>query len=117
MFGVKFSSSTSSLNWPPEFAASTVSPPNSCEPIERQSKVATLPVVQSTNLGYCNHSSQLRSLDRPRLRRVLLQGKMRPRLVIVGEIRRQGSTQGEFSEDDHMVQALAPNGTDQAFHV
>ncbi len=47
-------------------------------------------VVQSTNLGYCNHSSQLRSLDRPRLRRVLRQGKMRPRLVIVGEIRRQG---------------------------
>src|SRR5229473_356654 len=45
MFGVKFSSSTSSLNWPPEFAASTVSPPNSCEPIERQSKVATLPYI------------------------------------------------------------------------
>jgi integrase/recombinase XerD len=43
MFGVKFSSSTNSSNWPPEVAASTVSPPNSCEPIERQSKVATLP--------------------------------------------------------------------------
>src|SRR5712691_152005 len=43
MFGVKFSSSTSSSNWPPELAASTVSPPNSSEPIDRQSKVATLP--------------------------------------------------------------------------
>src|ERR1019366_6181062 len=42
MSGVKFSSSTGSSNWPPELAASTVSPPNSCEPIERQSKVATL---------------------------------------------------------------------------
>jgi hypothetical protein len=55
-------------------------------------------VVQSTNLGYCNHSSQLRSLDRPRLRRVLVQRKMWPRLVIVGEITRQGSTQGGFSD-------------------
>ena len=43
MFGVKFSSSTSSSNWPPELAASTVSPLNSCAPIERQSKVATQP--------------------------------------------------------------------------
>ena len=49
MFGVKFSSSTSSSNWPPELAASTVSPPNSCEPIERQSKVATLPTVHTVN--------------------------------------------------------------------
>jgi transposase-like protein len=32
--GVEFSSSTSSSNWPAELAASTVSPPNSCEPIE-----------------------------------------------------------------------------------
>jgi hypothetical protein len=46
MFGVKFSSSTSSSNWPPEPAASTVSPSNSCEPIERQSKVATLRDIQ-----------------------------------------------------------------------
>src|SRR5713226_3193648 len=43
MFDVKFSSSTSSSNWPPELAASTESPPNSCELIERQSKAATLP--------------------------------------------------------------------------
>src|ERR1700720_3145298 len=64
-------------------------------------------VVQSTNLGYCNHSSQLRWLNRPRFRRILLQGKMRPRLMIVGEIGRQGSAQGSFSEDDHMVQTLA----------
>jgi len=33
--GVEFSSSTSSSNQPPEIATSTVSPPNSCEPIER----------------------------------------------------------------------------------
>src|SRR5713226_6286966 len=43
MFDVKFSSSTSSSNWPPELAASTESPPNSCELIERKSKAATLP--------------------------------------------------------------------------
>src|SRR5260370_33224706 len=69
-------------------------------------------VVKSTNLGYCEHSSQFRWLDRPRVRRVLVQRKMRPRLVIVGEITRQGSTQRGFSEDEHMVQTLAPNRAD-----
>src|SRR5260370_19358421 len=43
MFDVKFSSSTSQSNWPPELAASTEPPPNSCELIERQSKAATRP--------------------------------------------------------------------------
>jgi hypothetical protein len=74
-------------------------------------------VVQFTNLGYCYYSSQFRRLDRPRFRRVLLRRKMRPRLVMVGEITRQGSLQGGFPEDDHMIQALAPNGTYHALHV
>jgi hypothetical protein len=39
MFGVKFSSSTSSSNWPPELAASTVSPPNSCYPSNANRKL------------------------------------------------------------------------------
>ena len=39
MFGVKFSSSTSSSNWPPELAASTVSPPNSCSPSNANRKL------------------------------------------------------------------------------
>ena len=43
MFGVKFSSSTNSSNWPPNPAAFTVSPPNFGDPIERQSKLATQP--------------------------------------------------------------------------
>ena len=43
-------------------------------------------VVQSPNLGYGYHWSQLRPLDGPSLRRVLLQGKMRARWVIVGEV-------------------------------
>jgi hypothetical protein len=39
MFGVKFSSSTGSSNWPPELAASTVSPPNSCDPSNANPKL------------------------------------------------------------------------------
>src|SRR6266853_3165773 len=42
---------------------------------------------------------------------------MRPRLVIVGEITRQGSTQGGFPEDDYMVQTLASNRADHALYV
>lgn len=74
-------------------------------------------VVPPTNFAHCDHSSQLRSLDRPRLWRVLLQRKMGSGLVIVGEVRRKRSTQRGFPEDDHMVQTLAPNGTDHALHV
>jgi hypothetical protein len=70
--------------------------------------VSFVAVVQPTNFEHCYHSSQFGSLDRPRLRRVLVQRKMRPGLVIVGEVRRQSSTQGGFPEDEHMVQALAP---------
>src|SRR5258706_16290389 len=58
-----------------------------------------------------------RWLDRPMVRRVLTQQKMRPRLVIVGEITRQGSTQRGFPEDDHMVQTLASNRADHALYV
>src|SRR5713101_1752683 len=83
----------------------------------RSGSASFVAVVQSANLGHCYHSSQLRWLDRPRFRRILLQRKMRPRLVIVVEITRQGSPQRGFAEDDYMVQTLAPNGTYHALHV
>src|SRR5258706_9045987 len=72
MFDVKFSSSTSSSNWPTEPAASTVSPPNSCDPIERRSKVATLPAgpshrefLSSRDVGLIELEAH--ATDRPRL--------------------------------------------------
>src|SRR6266849_9034076 len=83
----------------------------------RSGGAAFVAVAKPPNLGYCEHSSQFRWLDRPRVRRVLVQRKMRPRLVVVGEITRQGSTQGGFPEDDHMVQTLAPNGAYHALYV
>jgi transposase-like protein len=43
MFAVKFSSSTNSSNWPTEPAASTVSPPNSCDPSNANRKLQHYP--------------------------------------------------------------------------
>jgi hypothetical protein len=42
---------------------------------------------------------------------------MRSGLVIAGEGRRQGSTQGGFSEHDQMIQVLAPDGADHTLHL
>src|SRR5258708_38939567 len=65
MFGVKFSSSTSSSNWPPEPAASTVSPPNSCDPSNANRKLQHYPFKTFQKLsGVCPafqiHSSRQR---------------------------------------------------------
>jgi hypothetical protein len=39
-------------------------------------------------------------------RRVLVQGMMSPRLIIVGSIRAYDSTQMRFTEYDHVIQAV-----------
>ena len=42
---------------------------------------------------------------------------MRSRSVIVVEIRIEDSTERGFVEHDHMIEALAPNGTNHPLHV
>src|SRR5579864_2800976 len=74
-------------------------------------------VMESTDLRYRYHPPQFRRLSQPRFRRVLCQRQMRPRSMVVSKIQRQGSTKGGFVEDNHVVQALAPNGADHALHV
>ena len=42
---------------------------------------------------------------------------MRSRPVVVIEIRTQSPTERVFAEDDHMIEALAANRPDDAFHI
>src|SRR5437879_13606407 len=66
-----------------------------------RSKISmSIPSCQTRGSGYVKISNG----------KQIPQGKMRARLVIVGEVRRPGSTQGGFPKRDHMVQTLAPNG-------
>src|ERR1700757_3956147 len=53
-------------------------------------------------------------LNRSWLGRVLPQGEMRSRSVIVIQIRIDDATERAFVEHDHMVQALPPNGTNHS---
>jgi hypothetical protein len=53
-------------------------------------------------------------LDRPHVRRILVEREMRARPVIIREVRDQRASQMPLAENDDMVQTLAPDRTDQA---
>ena len=54
-------------------------------------------------------------LDGPRDRRVLLQRQVSPPLVVVAEISPQVAPERAFVPDDHVVEALPPDGADDPF--
>src|ERR1700726_1825513 len=50
-------------------------------------------------------------------RRVLLQGEVCSRPMIIDEIRGQQTSQMALAEDDDVVQAFAPDGSDQSLRI
>jgi len=74
-------------------------------------------VVKAANLRDGNDASSFRPMHRPRGRRVLLQGKVRPRIVVVSQERLDVTVQPGLAEDDHVVQAFTPNRSDDAFDI
>src|SRR5260370_42303787 len=48
-------------------------------------------------------------------RSVLVERPMSPQLIIIGGILRQNSAQVRFAQDNYMVDALAPDRSDQSF--
>jgi hypothetical protein len=74
-------------------------------------------VMQSADLGQRHDSTHWFRLDRSRLGRILAQGEMPSRSVIVIQIRTKDTTQGRFVKHEHVVQALAPNRTNDALDV
>ena len=57
------------------------------------------------------------SSPRTRLRSMMAQPHVRPRVVIMLQVNRQTLSQMPLVQDDPMVQALLADGADQAFHV
>ena len=76
-----------------------------------------MPVVQPADLGNGDAAALARRLDLTWYRRVPFQREMRARFVVVRKVRPQKPNQMTFVEDDHVIQALSANRTDQAFHV
>jgi len=74
-------------------------------------------MVQAAHLGKRNDLSLLRPLHRARFRGVLVQAQMGPTPVIIGEIGFEQTVQVSLVEHDDVIQAFAPDGTDQPFDV
>ena len=73
--------------------------------------------MESANFGQFYHPTELGRLNRPRYRRILLQGQVRACALVVFEIRLQDAMQTGFIPDDDMVQALATDRAYQSLNV
>ena len=74
-------------------------------------------MMQSADLRNRNDSSGFGKLDRPRVRRVLLQSQVCSGSVIVVQELSKMSVKTSFMEYDDVVQALAANGSDDPFDI
>ena len=66
-------------------------------------------MVESTDFGERHHVSFRPRLNTPGRGRVLLEGEMRSRPMIIGGIIGQNTPQMPFAEHDHMVKTFAPD--------
>ena len=51
------------------------------------------------------------------IRGVLLEPEVRPAPMVISEIRAKDATNVFLAEDDHVVETLAANGSDQSLHI
>jgi hypothetical protein len=78
---------------------------------------AGVAVVQTADVRNGQHLAQFGRLDFTRNRRVSVQGQMRAMVVIILDVSRQDSHQVRLVKHDHVIQALATNGSDHALDV
>src|SRR5216684_373481 len=81
---------------------------------KRLRRAADVAVVEAADVGQGNDAAVLGWLDGARLGCILLEGKMRPRAVVVAEVAVQTTTQMSLVQDDHVVEKLAADGSDDA---
>jgi hypothetical protein len=78
--------------------------PSGREILRRQPAVA---MMEAADKGRLKDSAQVGTVHRSRFRGVLVQGEVRPDVVVVGKVVLQQPTQMGLVEHDHMVEALA----------
>jgi hypothetical protein len=74
---------------------------------------AFVAMVESANLRDFHDPTHRRRLDRSADWRVLTQRQVRPGSPIVFEVGLENAPQTGLVQNDHIIQALAPNGPDQ----
>jgi hypothetical protein len=70
-------------------------------------------MVQAADFGKLNDLACHGELDRPDVGGVLVEREVGPRLVIVAEVAGQDATEVSVAEDEHVIQALAPDRADE----
>jgi hypothetical protein len=75
---------------------------------------AEVTVVQPADFWNLHNRARGGKLDRPKVGGVLVEREMSARLMVIGNITSQDSTQVSFAQDENVVETLAPDGTDEA---
>jgi hypothetical protein len=81
------------------------------------SSAASIPMMQATHHGLGDDPATLRRFHRTRHRSIVAQTPMRPRMVIIIQIRGYNSSQMTLIQDDDMVQTLAAERANKAFAI
>jgi len=71
-------------------------------------------VVETTDEGQGDDAAVHRRLDRARLGRILLEGEMSARAVVVAEVGSETTTKVSLVEDNHVVEKLTADGANHA---
>src|SRR3954447_25106668 len=74
-------------------------------------------VVETTEFTNLDHITFGAGLFSSELRSVFAERQMRAPAVVIGNIRRESTTERALSEDDHMIQTLAAEGTNEPFDI
>jgi hypothetical protein len=75
--------------------------------------VADVAVVQAADFGKLHDLARRGECDRPEVRCVLVEREVCARLMVVSEIAGQEAVEVSLAENEHMIQALAPDGPDE----
>ncbi len=87
-------------------------PPKMLKPVfERLSGLAIIMVMQTAEYWLAGYRSQIRGVDAPWFRRILLQPEMCPRLVVIPKVLLQYLPQMPLVQYNHMIKALPPFGS------
>jgi hypothetical protein len=71
-------------------------------------------VVQAADFGTRHDRPRRRTLDRPEVGCVLVEREVGARLMVIGKVSGQDTAKVSLAEDEHVIQALAPDRPDDA---
>jgi len=87
------------------------------EPVRRSGRPAFVAMMESGDFGQLDDLTHRRWLDVSRVGSIFVQGEVGPRALVVSEVGTQDAAEVCLAKDDHVIEALAPDGTDEALDV